>query len=117
MVTGSTKWPSPTSKWKTRHSARSSTSSWSPRCAKSAPYSEGSTSTVRIQSSQGTKPMLRRAEAGDEEAARPVAVGPREQELGPGRMRVLRPFFDRVDLEAGRLDNRLVLVGVERADA
>ena len=36
IVIGSTKWPSPTSKWKTRQPARSSTSICSPRCAKSA---------------------------------------------------------------------------------
>ena len=36
IVTGGMKWPSPTSKWKTRHSARSSTSTCSPSREKSA---------------------------------------------------------------------------------
>src|SRR5215470_406999 len=54
IVTGSTKWPSPTSKWNTLQPARRSTSICSPRREKSAPYSDGSTSTVRIHSDQGT---------------------------------------------------------------
>ena len=36
IVMGSTKWPSPTSKWKMRHPARRSSSTCSPRRAKSA---------------------------------------------------------------------------------
>ena len=59
IVTGSTKCPSPTSKWKTRAPARSSTSICSPSRAKSAAYSDGSTSTVRIQLIPGHGAILR----------------------------------------------------------
>ena len=54
VVIGGTKCPSPTSKWNTRHSARSRISTCSPRREKSAAYSDGSTSIVRIQSPQVT---------------------------------------------------------------
>ena len=48
---------------------------------------------------------------------RPVAVGAREQELRPRRVRVLRPLgAERLDGQAERVDDRLVLVGVQRAD-
>ena len=57
-VIGGTKCPSPTSKWNTRTSARSSTSICSPRREKSAAYSDGSTSMVRIQSCQLTRVIL-----------------------------------------------------------
>ncbi len=53
IVIGSTKWPSPQSKWKILAPACSSTSICSARCPKSAAYSDGSTSTVRTHSRQG----------------------------------------------------------------
>src|SRR5471032_1678168 len=116
IVIGSTKWPSPTSKWKTRQPARRSTSTCAPRLAKSAAYSDGSTSVVLVHSLHGMDAMLRR-EPGDEEPRRVVAVGSREQKLGPLGVRVLRPFLtERVDLEARGVDDGLILVGVQRAD-
>src|SRR5919108_49336 len=50
--------PMPPSTWKTRAPARRSVSIWSPRREKSAAYSDGSTSTVRIQSRQGIAKIL-----------------------------------------------------------
>src|SRR5918999_3899958 len=58
IVTGGTKWPSPTSKWKTRAPASSRRSSCSPRRRKSAAYSDGSISTPRTHSLQPTVAML-----------------------------------------------------------
>src|SRR5205823_6528640 len=113
IVTGSTKCPSPTSKWKMRQPAARSVSICSPRREKSAPYSDGSTSAPRIQSFHMASSI---AQARDEEAGGAVPVGPREQELGPRRVLVLRPLAaERLDLEAGRIDDGLVLVRVEGA--
>src|SRR5918999_4602370 len=58
IVTGGTKWPSPTSKWKTRAPASRSRSSCSPRRRKSAAYSDGSISAPRTHSLQPTRPIL-----------------------------------------------------------
>src|SRR5262245_41962643 len=44
------KWPSPTSKWRTRTPAPASAAIWSPSRAKSDAYSDGSTSTSRAAS-------------------------------------------------------------------
>ena len=53
----------------------------------------------------------------DEEAARRVDMRQREQELRTIRVDELRPFVaERHDVEAARLDHRLVLVRVDRAD-
>src|SRR2546423_1271891 len=47
--------------------------------------------------------ILRSAQARDEEAARPVHVREREQELRPPRVREAGPLLaERLDLEAGR---------------
>src|SRR3954449_1530714 len=109
IVTGSTECPSPTAKGKTRQHAAISASICSPSREKSEAYSEGSTSAPRIHSFQDTSAMLR-TEPRDEEAARAVAVGPREQELRALRVRVLRPLVrERVDLEPARVHDRLVL--------
>src|SRR5579884_1904299 len=119
IVTGSTKWPSPTSKWKTRQPASHSSSICAPSRAKSAAYSDGSTSKARIRSLQGIAATILRVspEAGDEEAGGIVAMRQREQELRPPRVRVLRPLLaERLDREPGRVDHRLVLVGVHGAD-
>src|SRR5712692_6190554 len=126
-VIGSTKWPSPTSKWNTRAPVRRSTSICEPRLAKSAAYNDGSISTVRIHSCQATprpdgttrgRTVLGGfGEPRDEEAARRVDMRQREQELRTIRMDELRPFVpERQDAEAARLDHRLVLVRVDRAD-
>src|SRR4051794_22586529 len=116
IVIGSTKCPSPTSKWNTRTPVRSRTSICSPRIEKSAAYSDGSTSTVRIQSFQGI-PATLDSKSADEEPRRAVPVRHREQELAPLRVRVLRPLLsERLRLEPRRIDDRLVLVGVHRAD-
>src|SRR6266852_8475705 len=115
IVTGSTKCPSPTSKWKTRAPVRRSTSICSARLAKSAAYNDGSISTVRIQSCQATprpdgttrgRTVLGGfGESRDEEAARRVDMRQREQELRTIRVDELRPFVaQRHDVEAARLD-------------
>src|SRR5258708_39658938 len=58
-----------------------------------------------------------RAQARDEEAARPMDLRQREQELGPPRMGELRPLLpERLHAETARVDDRLVLVGVDRAN-
>src|SRR5215218_949671 len=118
IVTGGTKWPSPTSKWKTRAPARSKTSISSPRRVKSAAYNEGSISTVRIQSRHATEGQSLSGEAGDEEAARAVQVGTRQQELRTARMAIRGPLVRerRVRSQLRGVDDRFVLVGVERAD-
>src|SRR5262249_60377400 len=57
------------------------------------------------------------SEPRDEEARSGVSVGRREEELGPFRVRERRPLVaERLRLEAGRVDDRLVLVRVQRAD-
>ena len=63
IVIGSTKCPSPTSKWKIRAPALRRCWTCEPRLAKSAAYSDGSISTVRIQSRQGTAQAYARIRA------------------------------------------------------
>src|SRR5437764_7959968 len=100
-----------------RAPVRSSAFSCSPRRAKSAAYSDGSISTVRIHSRQATVQQGRLdPESADEEAARSVDMRQREQELRTSGMRELRPFLaERHDFEPAGVDDRLVLVGVDRA--
>src|SRR5262245_2953018 len=116
IVIGSTKCPSPTSKWKTRAPASSRRRTWSPSCVKSAAYSEGSISTVRIQSRQATATILR-PQARDEEPRRSVRVRQREQELRPARVPKLGPAgAEVVHRQPARVDYVLVLGPVQRAD-
>src|SRR5579862_9463312 len=117
IVTGSTKWPSPTSKWKIRHPASQSVSICSPRIAKFAAYNDGSISTPRIHCCHVTALAILRSEPGDEEPRRVVAVRHRQEELRTCRVRVLRPLVaERLDGEPRRVDDGTVLVRVERAD-
>src|SRR5882724_8365941 len=54
---------------------------------------------------------------GDEEPGGAVHVWLREQELGAPRMSELRPLLpERLDRKPGGVDDRLVLLGVQRAD-
>src|SRR5215467_789097 len=57
------------------------------------------------------------SEPRDEEATRAMAVGTCQQELGSLRVSEGRPLVaERLRIEAARIDDRLVLVGVECAD-
>src|SRR5262249_50270780 len=81
----------------------------------------GSTSTVRIQWSHDTARDLThvalRLQPGDEEPGGPVHVRQREEELGPLGVAELRPLgSELLRLEARRVDDGLVLVGVDRAN-
>src|SRR5919199_4472183 len=111
------------SKWKIRTPARISASICSPSCAKSAAYRDGSISTVLIHSPQGIARRLVPSpalgdEPGDEESARAVDVRQREQELRPAGGPKLRPLpcQRRVDVQARRVDDILVLGTRDRAD-
>src|SRR5438067_13242710 len=77
---------------------------------------DGSISTVRIHSRQGTQATSLCPEPGDEKAAGAVDVRQCEQELRPERMPKLRPFVAerRVDGEPGRFDNGFVFVRIQR---
>src|SRR5437763_6203166 len=76
---------------------------------------DGSISTPRVQSAHVTREILS-SEARDEEAARAVPVRQGEQELGPPWVREIRPLLaERLSLEPQRVDDRLVLLGIDRA--
>ena len=94
IVTGGTKWPSPTSKWKMRHAGVRA----APRSARRGRRSPPRRATARPRPSASSRPAhrgdptARGAEAGDEEAARAVDVRQRQQELRPARVAELRPL-------------------------
>src|SRR5215208_1075533 len=73
---------------------------------------------MRIQSRHATGRPTLNGQARDEETARAVDIGPREQELRSPWMPVPRPLVRkrRLDVEARGVDDGLVLVGVEGAD-